>query len=208
MGRIRIFNLCKSCSRKYEVPVDRNIGVAPCFKEGFCCIHCKRKGHAKRKVRKSKKKTKKQLKAEAKRLIEVIEEIENHPRTAFRNSCAVTCKDDQVCRLKKALEKINKEIERKKIMKAKKVTKKTVARKSAKSDRKGIRGKSGFSVCHTWIRMFDTKSIKTKAACTKKMKGEFPKRKSAVFNHPNTVKARANRGLLDGKKHKYAKYAS
>ena len=92
-------------------------------------------------------------------------------------------------------------------MKAKKVKKvaKKVAKKGSSKPR-GVRGKSGLTVCATWLKAFETKAIKTKAQCSAKMKVEFPKRKSAIFNFPNTVKTRANNGLLDGKKHKYAKY--
>lgn len=141
-------------------------------------------------MKKRKKKTKKQLKAAAERSAEIIERITTQPRMAFKNSVMVTLLDY---------------LERDKIMKAKK-TKKTTARKPATT--KGIRGKSGLSVCATWIKTFSTKSIRTAAACSKKMKAEFPKRTSKIFNFPNVVISRANKGLLDGKSHKFAKYAS
>lgn len=150
-------------------------------------------------IMKAKKKTKKQLKAAAERSARIIERLTTHPRMAFRKSSIVTAADLHITPQQK--------IERDKIMKAKqKKTKKTTARKPATT--KGIKGKSGLGICATWLKSFQTKSIKTAAACTKKMKAEFPKRKSAIFNFPNVVIARANKGLLDGKAHKFAKYAS
>jgi len=38
------------------------------------------------------------------------------------------------------------------------------------------------------------------------MKAEFPNRGSDIFNHPNVVVGRANRGLLDGREHDFKKY--
>lgn len=146
-----------------------------------------------------KKKTKKQLKAEAEHSVAIIERITTHPRTAFRNSSTVTAAD-------LGLTPEQHRIERNRIMKAKKA-KKAIARKPATKAR-GIRGKSGLTICATWLKTFSTKSIKTATACTKKMKTEFPKRKSAIFNFPNVVVSRANKGLLDGKNHKFVKYAS
>ena len=148
---------------------------------------------------KTKKKTKRQLKKEAERSARIIKQIEAQPRSAFRNTCAVTCADLHISPQQK--------IERDKIMKAKKATKK-VAKKVTKKVARKIASKSGLSVCATWIKTFQNKAIKTKAACTKKMKAEFPTRKSKVFNFPNVVVARANKGLLDGKTHKFNKYAS
>lgn len=139
---------------------------------------------------KTKKKTKKQLKAAAERSAEIIERITTQPRMAFKNSVMVTQMDYP---------------ERNKIMKAKTKNKAT-ARKPATT--KGIKGKSGLSVCATWLKAFSAKSIGTAAACSKKMKTEFPARKSKIFNFPNIVIARANKGLLDGKSHKFKKYAN
>lgn len=149
------------------------------------------------KKRKEKKKTKKQLKAQAERSAGIIEQIETQPRMAFKKSSVVTAADLHISPQQK--------IERTKIMKAKKA-KKATARKPATT--KGIKGKSGLSVCATWLKAFSTKSIRTAAACTKKLKSEFPGRKSKIFNFPNVVISRANKGLLDGKNHKFDKYAS
>ena len=97
-------------------------------------------------------------------------------------------------------------IERDKIMKAK-TKKQKVARKPEKKAR-GIKGKNGLGVCVTWLKCFANKNIKTAAACSKAMKRNFPGRKSNIFNYPNVVIARANKGILDGKNHKFKKYAS
>ena len=94
---------------------------------------------------------------------------------------------------------------------SKKTTKKKAAAKSATKGNgkvRGIRGKSGLTVCATWLKAFETKSIKTAKQCSAKMHDEFPDRASAIFNFPNTVIGRANRGLLDGSKHNFQKYAS
>jgi len=149
-------------------------------------------------MKKRKKKTKKQLKVDAERSAKIIERLITHPRTAFRKSSVVTAADLHMTPQQKT--------ERDKIMKAK-TKRQTTTRKSAKKAR-GIKGKSGLSICATWLKAFQTKSIKTKAACTKKLKAEFPSRKSAIFNFPNVVVARANKGLLDGKTHKFNKYAT
>ena len=149
------------------------------------------------KLMKTKKKTKKQLKAKAERSAKIIKQIIIHPRMAFRKSSIVTAADLHISPQQK--------IERDKTMKAKTKKKKT-ARKPATT--RGIKGKSGLSICATWLKAFGTKTIKTATACTKKMKTEFPKRKSAIFNFPNVVVTRANKGLLDGKKHSFKKYAS
>lgn len=148
-------------------------------------------------MKKTKKKTKKQLKADAERSAKIIEQLTTQPRTAFRKSSVVTAADLHITPQQK--------IERDKTMKAKTKKQKT-ARKPATI--KGIKGKSGLSVCATWLRAFSTKSIKTATACTKKMKAEFPQRKSKIFNFPNVVISRANKGLLDGKNHSFKKYAS
>jgi hypothetical protein len=92
-----------------------------------------------------------------------------------------------------------------KAKKKKKKTKKTVM---TKRKARGIKGKSGLTVCQTWLKLFETKSIKTAAQCTEMMHKEFPNRASAIFNFPNTVIGRANKGLLDGKKHDFQKYTS
>lgn len=87
------------------------------------------------------------------------------------------------------------------MVKAKKKKKKAAAKKA-----RGIKGKLGLTVCQTWIKCFEDKGIKTAADCSAAMKKEFPGRVSEIFNHPQVVIGRANRGLLDGKKHNYKKY--
>lgn len=84
---------------------------------------------------------------------------------------------------------------------------KTKTKKKGNGKARGIKGKSGLTVCATWLKTFETKSIKTAKQCSVKMHDEFPDRASAIFNYPNTVKARANRGLLDGSKHSFTKYS-
>jgi hypothetical protein len=81
-----------------------------------------------------------------------------------------------------------------------KVTKKT-ARKA-----KLVGKTTRVGVCGTWLVAFQRKTIKTAAQCTAFMRAEFPGRDSAVFGQPNMVIGRANRGLLDGKKHDFKKY--
>lgn len=150
------------------------------------------------KRRKQKKKTKKQLKADAERSAKIIEQIETQPRTAFKKSSTVTAADLHISPQQK--------IERDRIMKAKTKTQKAT-RKSEKTAR-GIRGRNGLGVCATWLKCFENKAIKTKAACSKAMKRNFPGRKSQILNFPNVVIARANKGILDGKNHKFKKYTS
>ena len=143
---------------------------------------------------KRKRETKKQLKAKAERSAEIIQRIETQPRMAFKNSCTVTDVDWP-----------HHKSERTKIMKAKTKQSKT-ARKPA--TKKGIKGKNGLGVCAMWLKCFGNKAIKTKAACTTAIKKNFPGRKSNIFNYPNVVIARANKGILDGKNHKFKKYGS
>ncbi len=89
----------------------------------------------------------------------------------------------------------------------KKASKKVVAKKPAEKKARGVRGKSGFTVCETWIKCFENKKIKTAEQCTKAMLAEFPGRESAIFFVPNIVIGRCARGLLDhGKKHNFKKY--
>lgn len=95
-------------------------------------------------------------------------------------------------------------------MKAKKTKKKKATRKSHKTQGngkvRGVRGKSGLTVCQTWIKCFENKAITTADQCTKAMLKEFPGRESAIFHVPNVVIGRCAKGLLDGKKHTFAKY--
>jgi hypothetical protein len=65
--------------------------------------------------------------------------------------------------------------------------------------------KTGTGVCTTWLVAFGKKELKTTAQVTEFMKKQFPGRNSEIFNHPNVVVGRANRGLLDGKKHNFKK---
>ena len=71
----------------------------------------------------------------------------------------------------------------------------------------GLVGKTtGVGVCQTWLVAFGKKELKTATQITKFMHKQFPGRDSEIFNYPNVVVGRANRGLLDGKKHSFKKY--
>lgn len=88
----------------------------------------------------------------------------------------------------------------------KRKVKKTVTKAKRNSRLAGRTSKTG--VCHTWLLAFENKKICTAAACTAYMKKEFPGRNSKIFDYPNTVVTRANKGLLDRKKHNFKKYNS
>ena len=94
--------------------------------------------------------------------------------------------------------------------KAKVKTKKAGKGAKKRKAKKGLVGKTtGVGVCETWLVAFSDKRIKTQEQCTAFMQSEFPGRESAVFNYPNVVIGRANRGLLThGKKPKkpFSKY--
>ena len=80
--------------------------------------------------------------------------------------------------------------------------------KAKKKTKKGVIGKTtGVGVCATWLIAFERKSIKTVAQGSAFMKSEFPERNSKIFDYPNVVIGRANRGLLDGKKHSFKLYS-
>lgn len=91
--------------------------------------------------------------------------------------------------------------------------KKKAARKVAEKGNgkvRGIRGLNGKTVIEQWLFCFGNKAIKTSAQCSAAMKKNFPTRVSAIYDYPNTVIGRANRGLLThGKipKPLYKKYA-
>jgi len=72
---------------------------------------------------------------------------------------------------------------------------------------KGLVGKTtNVGVCATWLLAFQNKAIKTAEQVSKFMKSEFAGRDSKIFDYPNVVVARANRGLLDSEKHNFKKY--
>lgn len=73
---------------------------------------------------------------------------------------------------------------------------------NARKCKKGLVGKTtGRGIIETWLTGFHNKKLKTAKQVTEFMKTEFPGRDSDIFNYPNVVVARANRGLLThGKK--------
>lgn len=67
----------------------------------------------------------------------------------------------------------------------------------AKKKAKGVTGKTtGKGVIETWLVAFKNKKLKTAKQVSDFMHHEFPERASAIFDYPNTVVGRANRGLL------------
>jgi hypothetical protein len=80
------------------------------------------------------------------------------------------------------------------------------AKKKKKKTQKGLVGKTtGVGVCATWLVAFNNKKLTTAVQVTEFMKKEFPDRDSKIFNYPNVVVGRTNKGLLTkGKKPKTA----
>lgn len=84
-----------------------------------------------------------------------------------------------------------------------KTKKKKATRKVADNGKKpkGVKGLNGLGVCQNWIVCFSNrKEFKTAASVTAEMKRQYPGRVSTIFEYPNAVVGRANRGLLTGGK--------
>jgi len=70
-------------------------------------------------------------------------------------------------------------------------------KKAKKKKKKGVTGKTtGKGVIETWLVAFRNKKLKTAKQVSDFMHAQLRDRESAIFDYPNTVVGRANRGLL------------